>query len=127
LPPGAFQTAIHQTQGVSSEGVVPQVSGTSTVVVAQVASGTGLVLHDALCYMNARKGGVISSIKAGERVTVQGRGGTNGTWWSIINPRYNIPCWLEPDALQADGILAPSILEGFLPLTGDTPTPGGGR
>jgi hypothetical protein len=125
LPPSAFQTAIHSTPQISAGTPMPAAG--STVVPAGAAQGSAVVSRDALCYMSSKKGGVISSVKKGEQVLVTGRGGANGAWWSITNPKYQVPCWLEPDVLQSNGSRVQSALEGLLPQMGSSSTIPPGR
>jgi len=65
---------------------------------------------------------LISSIQAGTRVQLLGRGIVDG-WWVIKNPRYNDPCWIQMQYVQIDLGYDLSTLKTFaLPAT-PTATP----
>jgi uncharacterized protein YgiM (DUF1202 family) len=44
---------------------------------------------------------IISSIQAGTRVQLLGKGIVDG-WWVIKNPRYGDPCWIQMQYVQID-------------------------
>ena len=65
---------------------------------------------------------LISSVQAGTRVQLLGKGIVDG-WWIIRNPRYNDPCWIQQENVQVDPGYDLSTLKIFaLPWT-PTPTP----
>ena len=65
---------------------------------------------------------LISSIQAGTRVQLLGKGIVDG-WWIIRNPRYNDPCWIQQEYVQMDPGFDLSTLKTFaIPWT-PTPTP----
>ncbi len=65
---------------------------------------------------------LVSSIQAGTRVQLLGKGIVDG-WWIIRNPRYNDPCWIQQDDVQIDPGTDLSALKTFdVPWT-PTPTP----
>ncbi|MFZ1042457.1 MAG: hypothetical protein WAN58_14220 [Anaerolineales bacterium] len=65
---------------------------------------------------------LVSSIQAGTRVQLLGKGIVDG-WWVVRNPRYNDPCWIQQEYVQIDPGYDLSTLKTFaIPWT-PTPTP----
>lgn len=64
-----------------------------------------LVTTTAYCWSgptnNTLKYEVVSSIQAGTRVQLLGRGIVDG-WWIVRDPRYNDPCWIQQQYVQID-------------------------
>ncbi len=59
-----------------------------------------LVLQGAYCWTGPGPAyPVVSTVKAGTRVEMLGRGSLAG-WWIINNPIYGIPCWMKESDLQ---------------------------
>ncbi len=78
-----------------------------------------LILEDVLCYGGPGKAyEVISTLRAGTRVKLLGRGMQEG-WWVVLNPTYHDPCWLPVGVLQID----PGFNTTTLPNYKIPPTP----
>jgi hypothetical protein len=61
-----------------------------------------LVIQDAYCWNGPGSAyAVVSSVMAGTRVELLGRGNIEG-WWVISNPIYHTPCWMSESDLQID-------------------------
>jgi hypothetical protein len=65
---------------------------------------------------------LISSIQAGTRVQLLGRGIVDG-WWVVMNPRYNDPCWIEMQYVQIEPGYDLSTLKTFAVPATPTATP----
>jgi hypothetical protein len=65
---------------------------------------------------------LISSIQAGTRVQLLGKGIVDG-WWIVRNPRYNDPCWIQQENVQIDPGYDLSMLKTFAVPWTPTPTP----
>jgi len=65
---------------------------------------------------------LISSIQAGTRVQLLGKGIVDG-WWIVRNPRYNDPCWIQQENVQIDPGYDLSTLKTFAVPWTPTPTP----
>jgi len=65
---------------------------------------------------------LISSIQAGTRVQLLGRGVVDG-WWVVRNPRYNDPCWIQQEYVQIDPGYDTSTLRTFPVPPTPTATP----
>jgi hypothetical protein len=65
---------------------------------------------------------LISSIQAGTRVQLLGRGIVDG-WWIVKNPRYGDPCWIEMQYVQIDPGYDLSTLKTFAVPATPTATP----
>lgn len=71
-----------------------------------------IVFNDTLCWNGPGNGyAEISSIIAGTRVELVGRGSITG-WLIVLNPRYQVPCWMRIRDLQVD----PSFDFSYLPI-----------
>src|SRR5271157_3983401 len=65
---------------------------------------------------------VVSSIQAGTRVQLLGRGIVDG-WWVVRDPRYNDPCWIQQQYVQIDMSYDLSTLKTFAVPSTPTATP----
>jgi hypothetical protein len=65
---------------------------------------------------------LVSSIQAGTRVQLLGRGIVDG-WWVVRNPRYNDPCWIQQQYVQIDLSYDLSTLKTFAVPSTPTATP----
>ena len=65
---------------------------------------------------------LISSIQAGTRVQLLGRGSVDG-WWIVKNPRYGDPCWIQQQDVQIDLSYDLSTLKVFAIPATPTETP----
>ena len=117
------------TQGIPTALLTP-VPVTNTLVTPTVTitptPQNPLVTTTAYCWSgptgNKLKYELISSIQAGTRVQLLGRGIVDG-WWVVKNPRYNDPCWIQMQYVQIDLGYDLSTLKTFaLPAT-PTATP----
>jgi hypothetical protein len=96
------------TQAVPTASLTP-VPATNTLVTPSVTitptPQNPLVSTTAYCWSGPTgktlKYELISSIPAGTRVQLLGRGIVDG-WWVVKNPRYNDPCWIQMQYVQID-------------------------
>jgi len=65
---------------------------------------------------------LISSIQAGTRVQLLGKGIVDG-WWVVKNPRYGDPCWIQQQYVQVDPLFDSSTLKTFAVPATPTATP----
>ncbi|HUI88166.1 MAG TPA: hypothetical protein VLX61_05530 [Anaerolineales bacterium] len=65
---------------------------------------------------------IISSIQAGTRVQLLGKGIVDG-WWIVRNPRYNDPCWIQQQYVQIDPSYDLSALKTYAVPPTPTATP----
>ncbi len=100
--------------------LTPTVTITSSPTVTPTPQNP-LVLEDVLCYGGPGKAyEVISTLRAGTRVKLLGRGMQEG-WWVVLNPTYHDPCWLPFGTLQIDPGFDTTALPNYkIP---PTPTP----
>lgn len=90
---------------------------------SQVAGANSLVTQDSLCWVGpGDKFEVVSTIRAGVRVALLGRG-TVGNWFIVRNPIYQDPCWIPADIVQVDPSVNQAGLPYFSPPASPTPPP----
>jgi hypothetical protein len=111
--PAASYTPIQATNTASAPTLTPTPQNPLVTTTAYCWSGpTG----------NTLKYELISSIQAGTRVQLLGRGIVDG-WWVVRNPRYNDPCWIQGQYVQIDPSYDLSALKAFAVPATPTATP----
>ena len=117
------------TQAASTASLTP-FPATNTLVTPTVTitptPQNPLVTTTAYCWSGPEsktlKYELISSIQAGTRVQLLGRGIVDG-WWVVMNPRYNDPCWIEMQYVQIEPGYDLSTLKTFAVPATPTATP----
>jgi hypothetical protein len=118
------------TQTAAPAASLTPVPATNTLVTPSVTitptPQNPLVTATAYCWSGPTgktlKYELISSIQAGTRVQLLGRGIVDG-WWVIKNPRYNDPCWIQMQYVQIDIGYDLSTLKTFAVPATPTATP----
>lgn len=118
----AIETANASLPTLEAATVTPTALPTDTALPLATPQNP-LVVKDALCWQGpGAVYEVTSSVKAGTRVELLGRGSV-GTWWIIRNPIYHDPCWVQTDVLQIEAGYNLSGLKVFNPPPTPTFTP----
>jgi hypothetical protein len=123
----ATETTQAETQPALTESSTPvPVTDTPSAPTSIPTPQNPLVTTTAYCWSGPAdktlKYELISSIQAGTRVQLLGKGIVDG-WWIIRNPRYNDPCWIQQENVQVDPGYDLSTLKTFAVPWTPTPTP----
>ena len=121
------ETAQTETQPAPTESSTPvPATDTPNVPPLTPTPQNPLVTTTAYCWSGPTdktlKYELISSIQAGTRIQLLGRGIVDG-WWVVRNPRYNDPCWIQQEYVQIDLGYDLSTLKTFAVPATPTPTP----
>ncbi len=116
-----------ETQPAVTESSTPiPVTDTASAPTLTPTPQNPLVTTTAYCWSGPTdktlKYEIISSIQAGTRVQLLGRGIVDG-WWVIRDPRYNDPCWIQQQDVQIDLSYDLSTLKTFAVPSTPTATP----
>ena len=119
--------SLTQTQPAPTESSTPiPVTYTASVPTLTPTPQNPLVTTTAYCWSGPTdktlKYELVSSIQAGTRVQLLGRGIVDG-WWVVRNPRYNDPCWIQQQYVQIDLSYDLSTLKTFAVPSTPTATP----
>lgn len=116
-PTIALAPSLTQTQPAAAEALtrIPA-ANTSSVPAVTPTPQNPLVTSTAYCWSGpagtALKYELVSSIQAGTRVQLLGKGIVDG-WWVVRNPRYNDPCWIQQQDVQIDPAYDLSTLKTY--------------
>ena len=127
-PPSATPTVAPAPTATQGQAAPPAPAATATAapLAASATPQNPLVTDTAYCWSGPAasklKYEVISSIQAGTRVQLLGRGAVDG-WLVVRNPRYNDPCWIEQQYLQIDPAYDLTALKVFAVPPTPTATP----
>src|SRR5262249_18507304 len=122
-------TAISMTASITA---LPRPRATATQTITPTGTPallSPLVLRDTLCRL-APGGDILSTIKAGTRPPLLGRGSL-ADWLIVQDPASERPCWIEAGAMRVDPgynltrlpIFTPAVLELPLDLSNAAATP----
>jgi len=116
-----------ETQPTPTESLTPVlVTDTPSAPTLTPTPQNPLVTTTAYCWSGPTdktlKYEVVSSIQAGTRVQLLGRGIVDG-WWVVRDPRYNDPCWIQQQYVQIDMSYDLSTLKTFAVPSTPTATP----
>ena len=116
-----------ETQPIATESSTPvPATDTASPPTSTPTPQNPLVTTTAYCWSGPTdktlKYEVISSIQAGTRVQLLGKGIVDG-WWIVRNPRYNDPCWIQQQYVQIDLSYDLSTLKTFAVPSTPTATP----
>jgi hypothetical protein len=123
----SIEPSLTETQAALSESSTPvPATNISSAPTITPTPQNPLVATTAYCWSGPTgttlKYELVSSIPAGTRVQLLGKGIVDG-WWIVRNPRYNDPCWIQQQYVQIDPAFDLSTLKTFaVPLT-PTATP----
>jgi hypothetical protein len=116
------ETQLPPTESLTPQPVTDTPSGPTLTPTPQ----NPLVTETAYCWSGPTSKTLtyelISSIQAGTRVQLLGRGIEDG-WWVVRNPRYNDPCWIQQEYIQIDPGYDLSTLRTFAVPPTPTATP----
>ena len=111
--PTESSTSIPSTSTISAPTITPTPQNPLVTTTAYCWSGP---ISTKLKYE------VVSSIQAGTRVQLLGKGIVDG-WWIVRDPRYGDPCWIQQQYVQIDLSYDLSTLKIFAVPSTPTPTP----
>ena len=120
-----------ETQPAPTESLTPiPVTSTASLATFTPTPQNPLVTTTAYCWSgptNKRSTyELISSIQAGTRVQLLGKGIVDG-WWVVKNPRYGDPCWIQQQYVQVDPLYDFSTLKTFAVPPAPRPAAAGSR
>ena len=115
-----------KTQPASIESSIPVPATNTAVATFTPTPQNPLVTTTAYCWSGPTSKTLtyelISSIQAGTRVQLLGKGIVDG-WWVVKNPRYGDPCWIQQEYVQIDPSYDLSTLKTFVVPATPTATP----
>jgi len=123
----SIELSLTETQSSLSASSTPiPATNTSSVPAMTPTPQNPLVTTTAYCWSGPAdttpKYELVSSIQAGTRVQLLGKGIVDG-WWVVRNPRYNDPCWIQQQYVQIDPAYDLSTLKTFPVPPTPTATP----